>query len=498
MTPARVTGPWAFFSWPLKFLVFAAWILYLLFFSLNLASGEWVMVAAMAGLVGAIALVMFDLRFLAVLWFAGSPTIFVFANNVLDALPFATVERAIFFGLAIIVLISFALRKREGLERDGVEKAILTFLGITLVSMLFNMGIRPDVLIKQDIAFYLQGYFLPMLSYWLMRRLDWTEEWVVRYLWFMVAGSVILAAQGVSQVYFGMGFFMPTWIEVINQGRATGSFSNATEYGIACLIPMLYGLLLQARSNDKARWLFLLLLVGAAALGLILCKTRAPWLAAVISCGIIFYYDRRQRPLIAVAISLGITALLIILPFVIDSDLFQRRILDLDPIYARVAQFASGVKMLIDNPILGIGFGKASFETDKGAYLTTIFGISYQEGASTGPPHNEWLGMLTLTGIFGFICFVAIHVLAWRKLSEIRRNPDLPPFQRLMSVYVLCIFVSQIVISFFVDLGYLIYSTSATYGAIGIVASRWRTEPKKPPVKIGPPTPKPKLSETPA
>lgn len=466
-------------SLPLKLAALGAWVIYLLLFSVNLASGEWVMVAAMAGLIGAICLVMFDLRFIAILWFAGSPTIFVFANNILDALPFATVERVIFFGLSLILLISLSLRKRVGLDLDGVEKAGLVFLGITLVSMLINMGLRSDVLIRQDIAFYLQGYFMPILSYWLMRRLAWTEEWVVRYLWFMVAGSVILAFQGVSQVYLGMGLFMPTWIEVINEGRATGSFSNATEYGIACLIPMLYALLLQARSNDKARWFFLLILAIAAALGLFLCKTRAPWLAAVICCLVIFAYDRRQRPLLAIVTILGVTAAIIILPFVIDSELFQRRILELDPIYARIAQFAAGVRMLVDNPLVGIGFGKASFETDKVDYLTSFLGVSYQAGEGTGPPHNEWLGIMALTGAFGFASFVAIHVLVWRKLSFIRRATNLPPFQRLMSVYVLCIFISQIIISFFVDLGYLIYSTSATYGAVGIVASNWRAGTQK-------------------
>ncbi len=473
MTPARVSNFWIWMSLPLKLAALGAWAFYLFLFSVNLASGEWVMVAAMAGLVGAICLVMFDLRFIAILWFAGSPTIFVFANNILDALPFMTVERVIFFGLSLILLIAMALRKRLGLDLDGVEKASLVFLGITLVSMLVNMGLRPDVQIKQDIAFYLQGYFMPLLSYWLMRRLDWTEAWVVRYLWFMVAGSVILAFQGVSQVYLGMGFFMPTWIEVINEGRATGSFSNATEYGIACLIPMLYALLLQARSNEKARWLFLLILSLFAALGLFLCKTRAPWLAAIICLIVIFVYDRRQRPLLAIVTILGVSAAIVILPFVIDSELFQRRILELDPIYARMAQFASGINMLVDHPLVGIGFGKTSFETDKVDYLTSFLGVSYQAGEGTGPPHNEWLGIMALTGAFGFVSFVTIHVLVWRRLSAIRRDEGLPPFQRLMSVYVLCIFISQIIISFFVDLGYLIYSTSATYGAVGIVASAW-------------------------
>lgn len=481
MTPTRETGFWFYAAVPLKLLALGAWVFYLLFFSLYLASGEWVMVVAMIGLVVAVSLVMFDLKFIAILWFVGSPTIFVFANNVLDALPFATVERAIFFGLSIVLLVAAALRKRTKLDLDRVEKASLIFLGIALVSMLFNMWLRPDVQIRQDVAFYLQGYFIPLLAYWVMRRLEWTEIWVVRYLWFTVASSVLLLIQGISQVYLGSGFFMPTWIEVINEGRATGSFSNATEYGIACLIPMLFALLLQSRSNDAMRWLFLLVLCAAAAGGLILCKTRAPWLAALICCAILFVYDRRQRPLMAIASIIGVTAAIIILPFVIDSDLFQRRILDLNPIYARVAQFASGVRMLIDNPLLGIGFGKASFETDKVEYLTTLFGVSYQAGAGTGPPHNEWLGIMALTGIFGFATFVALHVIIWRRLKAIHRDETVSDFQRLMSIYVLCIFVSQIIISFFVDLGYLIYSTSATYGAVGIVSAKWGGHDRKEP-----------------
>ena len=460
-------------SLPLRGGEFLFWVLLLLIFSLNLASGTWVMVAFIAGLLGAICLVMYDLRLVAILWFAGSPTFFVFANNILDALPFITVERAIFFGLSLLTILGFAFRKRKGVPLDSVEKLMLVFLGIVLASMLRNFMFGKIFTIKQDIAFYVQGYLMPIMSYWLMRRLNWTEKWVARFLWVIALTSVILGLQGVMQTFLGMDFFMPTWVEIINQGRATGVFSNATEYGIACLIALLFSLLLQTRSSDGVQWVFLLFLAGAAAVGLGLSQTRAPWLAAIICLAILFKNDPKQRPLLATGGILGVIALMVAIPFVIDSDLFQRRILDPQPIYARVALFASGFRMLIDYPVLGIGFGKDTFKLLKADYLTTFLGISYDAGQRTGPPHNEWLGIMTMTGIFGLASYVSFHVLLWRKLLAVRRDLSLPPFQRLVALYAFAIFISQIIISFFIDIGYLLFTTSATFGFIGLAVGPW-------------------------
>lgn len=474
MTPERVGGLPLYLAWPLRVMAGIAWLIYLFFFSVYLASAEWVMIAAMAGLVLCICFVVYDLRLIAVIWFAGSPTVFVFANNILDALPFATVERVIFFGLTAIMICLLALRKRNPLPLDTIEKLIFAFLALAALGMARHLYMRPQYEWKSEVAFYLQGYFMPMLSYWLMRRLNWTDAWVVRYLFAVACISVILAFQGVSQIYLGMGLFVPTWVDVINEGRATGAFSNATEFGVACLISMLFCLLLQSYVKDKALWVLLLVLAVFAAFGLFLCKTRAPWLAAVICMMIVFVHDRHQRPMIATAVGLGICAIFVALPFIVESELFKYRLTDIRPIYARISLYASGVLILLDHPILGIGMGRNAFQAVKGDYLISFMGISYDEGQRTGPPHNEWLGIMTMTGLVGISLYIAIHVKILSRLKEIRRDATLTPFQRLMAAYVTAIFVSQIVISMFVDTGYLLYTTSATFGAVGIVSSRWQ------------------------
>ncbi|WP_139229776.1 O-antigen ligase family protein [Litoreibacter janthinus] len=462
---------------PLRLLEKLAWVFIVLFFTMNLASGEWVFVAAIGGSLAAICFAMLDLRIIAILWFAGSPTIFVFANNILDALPFLTVERALFFGLCGLMVITAALRRREKVNMDMVEKLVFVYLGIVLAALLRNfMLFEGEPTYKEDIAFYLQGYVLAWMSYWLMRRMQWTEKWVMRYLWAIALASVIIGFQGVGQNFLGIRWFNPTWIEVINEGRATGVFSNATEYGLAALVSLLFCMLLQGQSRDPMRWIFLFILLICAALGLALCKTRAPWLAALISFAILFRHDKTTRPLLATGAIIGGIAGMIALPFVIDSDLFQRRILDLHPIYARIALFGSGFSMLLDNPILGIGFGKNTFETEKVKYLVSVFGVSYDEGSRTGPPHNEWLGIMAMTGVFGFVTYIWLHVEIFRKLKRMREDPTISEFQRRFSVYALCLMVSQVAISFFIDIGYLIYSSSATLGAVGIACATWKPD----------------------
>lgn len=480
MTPERQSAPFQILAAPLKLLEKLAWVFIVLIFTINLASGEWVIVAAIGGSLAAISFAMLDLRVIAVLWFAGAPTFFVFANNILDALPFLTVERALFFGLAGLMVISAALRRREKVNMDMIEKLVFIFLAIVLAAMLRNFMLTEiEPTYKEDVAFYLQGYVLAWMSYWVMRRMNWTETWVRRYVWALALAGIIIGFQGISQTYLGIRWFNPTWIEVINEGRATGVFGNATEYGLAALVSLLFCLLLQGQSRDPMRWIFLFFLLLSATVGLVLCKTRAPWLAALISFAILFRHDKTTRPFLATAAILGSIAGMIVLPFVVDNDLFQRRILDVRPIYARIALFGSGFLMLLDYPILGIGFGKNTFETEKVNYLVSVFGVSYDEGARTGPPHNEWLGMMTMTGIFGFITYVWLHIEIFRKLRRVREDPTISAFQRRFSVYALCLMVNQVVISFFIDLGYLIYSSSATLAAVGIACATWSPDKVK-------------------
>jgi O-antigen ligase len=177
---------------------------------------------------------------------------------------------------------------------------------------------------------------------------------------------------------------------------------------------------------------------------------------------------------------LGTFGILAALPFILESELFRGRLMELSPIYARISLYASGILILVDHPVFGIGLGRDAFETVKVDYLVSVMGISYDEGQRTGPPHNEWLGIMTMTGIFGLGTFIAIHVLVFKKLRDVRHDTTISSFQRLMAIYVMAIFVSQIVISMFVDTGYLIYTTSATFGAIGIVAAKWRKDDSGP------------------
>lgn len=454
------------------------WFGVLLLTALFLGSGAWIPAAAIVGLLAAFCVVLIDLRLILVLLLIGSPTIFVFANNFLDAIPFVTVERGMLFGLTLLLVLGLAFRLRRPQHLDRVEALFLLFLLVAALSMVKRLLLIPqppkDVI--SDLAFYAQGYLMPFLAYWCARRLEWRRMWVDFMLYAFVAMSVWMAATAAAQTYLGIGFFMPTWIEVINEGRATGSFSNATEFGAVCALSALAGLVLLRDQRDGALYVTILACVGAALVALFLCKTRAPWLGALLAFGVMFLYEPRLRPLITVGAVMAFIGGVAALPFIIQSDLFQNRVLEIEPIFNRLTLLITGGSILIDNIFLGLGFSKNAFASAKGDYLASFGSVSWIYADNVGPPHNEWLHIFTLTGLAGGLLYLATLLTVAQRLRRLAGSQTLFEPRRAIARLAFAAVVVHLTISVFVDLGFFIFWPIAVFAIAGVAARPWAEE----------------------
>ena len=159
------------------------WLFVILIFASSLASGDWVFVGIILGPLVAFCVAALGMRAVAVLWLVGSPTIFVLANNVLQVIPFVTVERALFAGLLGLVVLSYAFRRLEPVEQAAVEKPMALFLFLALFSLLGALTFVSVEQWKSDTAFYIQGYFMPLLAFVLLRRLPCASE--TPHYWFI-------------------------------------------------------------------------------------------------------------------------------------------------------------------------------------------------------------------------------------------------------------------------------------------------------------------------
>ena len=457
-------------------LVMAPWFVLCILFSWFLVTGNWIAGAAILVAVFGIICLQQGIMFLALVWLLGIPTLFVFPNNILNVLPFVTVDRLLFCALMGMLLWEVIKKKHHRLNFDEIEKVILAFLGFSMLSLVLNAPGKPlSIIISKDFAFLVQGYMMPMLTYFLASRLRWNDEQIHKLLWFLCFVGIFLAAIAVLQYFLGITWFVPQYMDVIhNLDRATGTFSNASEFGLVISACLLMTLLLYRQVTKTSQRLFLVLAMVFILIGLFLCKTRAPWVGCIAGLFLIFCFDKRVRPLMMVGIVGGLIGMAVMLPILIGSADIYQRITEISPIYNRLALWATGFNMMIDNPILGVGFGGNSFRDAMPGYITGFGDVSGQWATEVGYPHNEFVHIAVMGGVLGLGLYLLLYTKVALFLRGIYRSSESDPLNHAFSIYIGAILVSFLFNCLFVDVGKFNYISILMFFLLGILGSAGR------------------------
>ena len=438
-------------------------------YALALARGIWPLVILILGGALATAVTLQGPLLITFLWLIGQTTLFVFPNVYLNAIPGATVERALFLTLSGLLFLR-AVFKRGPPERWlPIEVAMAVFLGIVTLSFLRGHMTYMLADLRSDLALLLDGYIVPMLGFMLIRRLEWRERHIelLFYLW-LVAG-VFQGVIGGLKVFFGVTTFAPTYWGAIHPDRATGTFSNASEYGAVLSIMLLLALFLYTRAREILHRAALLTAMLVILGGILLCKTRAPWVGLVAALAFVYFYDPRTRPVLIVGTVFSLVAAAVYLPFLIESGLAGERIGELGPIANRLTLWLTSINMAIDNPILGIGSGATAFTEAKFDYATGIGELSAEWIIGVAAPHNDFFYVLTTTGMIGFVLYVTILYQAIRITQTLRTRPEASPFVAQAAIYATAAIVNLITNSMFVDLKYFQFYNLFVFAVVAVL-----------------------------
>lgn len=403
-------------------------------------------------------------------WIIGIPTVFVFINNLLIGVPFLKADRAAFVLATALVMLRMLFKRGPLLPFDAVERAIWAMLGLFTVSLL--LGVRGKELadfVKLDVSYLLDGYAMPFLAYIVVRRCEWTERRVFTFLALLALVGAFLTVTAVFQLYAGVTLFQPEYAPVLHlrEARATGVFTGAVELGaVAATCLLATGALRYGARTVLVRTV--LAIVMAMVLGaVLLSKTRAVWLGMFVSLAFLYLHDVRGRPLMNLMAAAGGLAALVVLPLVLDIDKLSSRVMDLVPIYNRLAAWATAVNMSMQNP-LGVGLSRNGFGDARDAYLVSFGPVSSLWGAEVNVPHNEFLNILALTGIAGLVLYVTVLVRMYRTLMEIWARHALPLRIRTLALHAAAALVGVVVNGLFVDLGKVEYLYVLLFALAGV------------------------------
>lgn len=455
----------------------ALWAGYCLVFAYFIAGGAWVLAAGM--LIGILLTVaaLYAHKALIVLWLLSMPSLFVQVDRFIKGagVPVITADRAL-MGFLIAFLVLRLITSGARLPRlSTLEKWMVALLGVILMSYLSTIPERnwPDL--YQGAVLIVEGYITPLSAYVLARSQSWSDRELGILLALLALLALYLAAAGVLQYIFGLHFFTPTWLGVgVETDRATSGFGSPVEFGLVMTMLLALCLLNLQRQRDAFKRALALAATAAAALGVLLSLTRAAWLAVIVALAWIFWKDPRTRGLLVRGAVAGVFAGILALTFFVRTDVFEQRLTELSPIYNRIALWSTAGNMIVHNPVFGVGFGHRTFNDNKREYLVSVGPSAMGEYAlEPGVPHNEFLHVLAMTGIMGFVPYFMVWLLAWKLTracaSSVERHG---PLRAELATYVQAMILIVLVGGMFAELWTFRYLLSLVLFMVGVLASQ--------------------------
>jgi O-antigen ligase len=405
------------------------------------------------GLAGAAVLVpvaLFSPEVLLFAWLGTGPTLSTWLDFRIGPFPALTPDRAVLAVLVSAVTWRWFWRRQTILPLGRFEALMGIFLASAAVSTLARGGTHlPEMAaeallvggLKGDVVILVVAYGMPFLGFFLAKNLLETDvhfRWLLRV--YILVG-LFVSIVGLLQYFFGFDMFTPTRMQVIhNTERATGTLASAPEFGLVVGTCFLAATLCFLRSRDVFERALLAAVIPVLGVAIVFAKTRATWIGLVVGLTVAAYYQPKlRRRLIAVGLIFSV-GLLAAWPFLATTDFIRNRVLDLRPIQSRIILTATALNMFVHSPIYGHGFGRYTYAAEKWEYIVSVGKLTPHHAYGSGVPHNEYMHILILLGLVGFVPYMMIFFLAWRgAVYHYRKRLDLSGPRREIALVALSV-----------------------------------------------------------
>jgi O-antigen ligase len=346
-----------------------------------------------------------------------------FARLSLGPLPLTT-DR---LGLVLLVGV-YVLRRRFGATDPkplaGVDWALAGLLATLSASVFthpFEVGLAE---VPPPVWLLVTAYVMPAAIYWIARQSPWSQAQVEAIDRGLLLWGAYLGFTAVCEVLGRWEFVFPGYIADpgvgLHFGRARGPLVHAVTLGFVLSVCFAVVLAAWPRATRFGR-VWLLALGALLAAAQYFTYTRSVWIGAAVVVLLLVGLTaaREWRPWFVAGLTAASLLVLAVkwdtlLEFKRDRDLSSRQTAEsarLRPVMAYVSW-----KMFLDRPLLGCGLGR--YIVDKDAYLWDRTTEMRLEEARPYGPHNQFLALLTETGLLGVGLYLAVlggwAVGAWR------------------------------------------------------------------------------------
>lgn len=342
------------------------------------------------------------------------------------------------------------------------EKIMFLFFAFCFVSWIIAFFKFPNwhlsVLLEGEKAFTLI-IFNTILIYFLPFILNDKkfEETIWKTIFFV---GVLASLYGILQV-FNIELFWTIDVKKFGN-RSVSTFGNPNF--LSSFLVMLIPICLHFIWTKKAKFFYILAFIIFFT-ALISTYTRSSWIGIFI--GIIFYFftiflnkknifieekNNLKKPSSKkFKIVLSIFILLIIISSLFFYNPIKNRIKESinlsfnnKSIFQRILIWKSGKDMFLDNKLTGVGWGlfELNFPFYQGKYLTNKKFTQHKTHANNA--HNEFLEILTQTGIIGFSIYILFFILFFYAGFKILKNKETKKEDKLLIIAYLSAIIGMI------------------------------------------------------
>ena len=437
-----------------------------------LATGNWIIAALVLAAPLYLAIAFRKPFWLLTLLIVGDPTFLVFPDSVLGVSPVVNSARVLFATLVAIGVFRILIDPRQRVRMNAVEKVMVTYAVVAGVSWLLHTSGRSPAELRLDAAIYIKGLVMPFVVFMVARRITWTRQRVFAVCGALAAAGVYLSMAGFLQVQFGLEVFHRKGYLVVQEGRATGSFTDAVEFGAVLTVILFLAVFLLGQTKRAALQLLLALASVSALIGMAFSFTRAVWIGLGVATLYIIARTGRTRLIPPMALAaIAVAAFLIMQPRV-GGGVVDERLNDAGTIYSRLALYSTAGNMIAHNPLFGVGFGALTYDTNKADYYAPFGDVSAQWAAWPTVPHNQFLFVAVQTGIVGIVLYLVIIAGVWRLLTRTRRSGPTGDWnQNRFATFAQGALIVVLVHSLFADVVFFSYLLLSVFFLAGIAVS---------------------------
>ena len=317
--------------------------------------------------------------------------------------------------LMLVGYLAFARSFGRNVGRFGwTVPAVIVFVAVSMLRLV-DLGLFRT----HEVSWFMRMFAIPLALYVVLRRAALSLREIRALVRVVAALGVYLGIMSLVEAAGLYSLLVPPWIgdpffnDFFGLARVGGLFMqpewNALVLSLTfCAIVMRYE---HSRGLYRASWILGGLLVLVA---VYFTYTRAAWLGLILAGVPVFWSASAKRGVtvrrraLFLAFCLCFLAVTVLFP----SDMTRGRMQDTGTIVYRLHIWAAGGQMILEHPLVGVGFGQFLYHVGRYGQVAALPQIQDPEGLGD-LAHNTALSVAAELGLVGLLLYLFIMVAVY-------------------------------------------------------------------------------------